>query len=136
MLCILAVFLPSFFMEGAARALFVPLSLAVGFAMLASYILSSTFVPVLSVWLLRHAHAARIPEAWSSRLRGRFRGMLERLVRARRMLVLGVSGRVRRDRRSSSAARLGTEIFPLVDAGEFRLRLRAPMARTSKRRNN
>ena len=36
MLCILAVFIPSFFMEGAARALFVPLSLAVGFAMVAS----------------------------------------------------------------------------------------------------
>ena len=54
MLCILAVFIPSFFMQGAARALFVPLSLAVGFAMVASYLLSSTFVPVLSVWLLRH----------------------------------------------------------------------------------
>ena len=60
MLCILAVFLPSFFMEGAARSLFVPLSLAVGFSMLASYILSSTFVPVMSVWLLRHCAAARI----------------------------------------------------------------------------
>ena len=48
MLCILAVFVPSFFMQGAARALFVPLALAVGFAMIASYILSSTFVPVVS----------------------------------------------------------------------------------------
>src|SRR5262249_6988238 len=56
MLCIRAVFLPSFFMQGAARALFVPLSLAVGFAMVTSYFLSSTFVPVLSVWLLRHWH--------------------------------------------------------------------------------
>ena len=44
---------PSFFMEGAARELFVPLSLAVGFSMIACYLLSSTFVPVLSVWLLR-----------------------------------------------------------------------------------
>src|SRR5207244_429303 len=58
MLCILAVFVPSFFMQGAARALFVPLSLAVGFAMVTSYFLSSTFVPVLSVWLLRHYHPA------------------------------------------------------------------------------
>src|SRR5204863_7115310 len=56
MLCILAVFLPSFFMQGAAQALFVPLALAVGFSMVTSYLLSSTFVPVLSVWLLRHAH--------------------------------------------------------------------------------
>ena len=56
MLCILAVFVPSFFMQGAPREMFAPLSLAVGFAMIASYILSSTFVPVLSVWLLRHRH--------------------------------------------------------------------------------
>jgi multidrug efflux pump subunit AcrB len=57
MLCIVAVFLPSFFMQGSARALFVPLSLAVGFAMITSYLLSSTFVPIVSVWLLRHQHA-------------------------------------------------------------------------------
>ena len=54
MLCILAVFIPAFFMQGAARNLFVPLALAVGFSMVASYLLSSTLVPVLSIWLLRH----------------------------------------------------------------------------------
>ena len=53
MLCILAVFLPSFFMEGAAREMFVPLSLAVGFAMVAAYLLSSTFVAIMAVWLFR-----------------------------------------------------------------------------------
>src|SRR5712692_8951539 len=53
MLCVLAVFIPSFFMTGVARQLFVPLSLAVGFAMLSSYLLSSTLVPVLSTWLMR-----------------------------------------------------------------------------------
>src|SRR6516165_3538588 len=56
MLCVLAVFIPSYFMQGAAQALFVPLSMAVGFAMVTSYLLSSTFVPVLSTWLLRHHH--------------------------------------------------------------------------------
>lgn len=55
MLCVLAVFIPSFFMVGAARALFVPLSLAVGFSMMGSYLLSSTFVPVMSVRLFRTA---------------------------------------------------------------------------------
>ena len=123
MLCILAVFLPSLFMEGAARSLFVPMSLAVGFAMLASYLLSSTFVPVVSVWLLRHAHPhdSEIVE----RMRGKFHGALEALMAWRWLLVSGylaacvacvllVGGR------------LGREIFPLVDAGEFRLRVRAP----------
>ncbi|HEU0008200.1 MAG TPA: efflux RND transporter permease subunit, partial [Verrucomicrobiae bacterium] len=53
MLCVLAVFVPSFFMEGAAKAMFIPLSLAVGFSMVASYLLASSFVPVLSVWIVR-----------------------------------------------------------------------------------
>src|SRR5437899_10725288 len=53
MLCVLSVFVPSFFMVGVDRQLFVPLSLAVGFAMLSSYVLSSTLVPVLSIWLIR-----------------------------------------------------------------------------------
>src|SRR6266851_3361710 len=56
MVSVLAVFIPSFFMVGAARALFVPISLAVGFSMLASYVLSNSLVPVLSVWLLRRHH--------------------------------------------------------------------------------
>src|ERR1700691_176582 len=81
MLCVLAVFLPAAFMEGAARELFVPLALAVGFSMVASYLLSSTFVPVLCVWLLKHhphaEHAAppgrfsfeRVKEAYGRLLR-------------------------------------------------------------------
>src|SRR5581483_3311209 len=37
MLSVVAVFVPSFFMTGVSQSLFVPLSLAVGFAMIASY---------------------------------------------------------------------------------------------------
>src|SRR5438309_6297314 len=58
MLCVLAVFIPSFFMTGVGRQLFVPLSLAVGFAMISSYVLSSTLVPVLSTWMLRTGHSS------------------------------------------------------------------------------
>lgn len=56
MLSVVSVFLPSFFMVGVTQSLFVPLSLAVGLAMFSSYILSGTFVPVMSAWLLK-AHA-------------------------------------------------------------------------------
>ena len=90
MLCVLAVFIPSFFMQGAAQALFVPLSLAVGFAMVASYLLSSTFVPVLSIWLLRHHH--HLGADGSTRRRSLFergRDAYGRAVGARRPLALG-----------------------------------------------
>src|SRR5882724_3102051 len=62
MLCVLSVFVPSFFMAGVARQLFVPLSIAVGFAMISSYVLSTTLVPVLATWMMREAkETAREP---------------------------------------------------------------------------
>src|SRR5205807_1150680 len=95
MLCILAVFLPSFFMQGAAQALFVPLSLAVGFAMVTSYLLSSTFVPVMSVWLLRHYRPAQqAGSGWFSfnRWRDRYANGLHWFLRFRWVLVAGYVG--------------------------------------------
>ncbi len=57
LLAILAVFAPSFVMNGIPRGMFLPLSLAVGFAMIASFLLSQTLVPVLANWLLKdHPH--------------------------------------------------------------------------------
>ena len=54
---------PSFFRQGAARALFVPLSLTVGFAMVTSYLLASTFVPVLSTWIITGGQDATVRPA-------------------------------------------------------------------------
>ena len=59
LLCILSVFVPAFIMADPLRSLFMPLTLAVGFAMISSYLLSSTFVPILCVGLLKHMGAWR-----------------------------------------------------------------------------
>ena len=80
MLCVLAVFVPSFFMVGVARSLFVPLSLAVGFAMAASYSLSSSLVPVLSTWILRDARPEHGKQAPSLLDRLRETGLYDRCV--------------------------------------------------------
>lgn len=127
MLCILAVFVPSFLMQGAARNLFVPLSLAVGFSMIASYVLSSTLVPVLSVWLLRHhGHAqTKSTRPLLFRITGIYPRLLRGLVALRWVLVPGyllataviVAG---------LGSTLGLEIFPSTGVAEFRLRFRAP----------
>jgi len=131
MLCILAVFIPSFLMKGAAQALFVPLSLAVGFAMVASYVLSSTFVPVMSVWLLRHQHpdAAR-KQRWFSmeRFQDGYAKVVGGLLRVRWLLLPGyvaVIGLLVAWWLADHPG-LGVEIFPKVDSGQFQLRLRAP----------
>ena len=53
-LCICIVFAPIAFLTGAARSLFVPMALAVVFAMLMSYVLSRTLVPTMVHYLLKH----------------------------------------------------------------------------------
>ena len=83
MLSILAVFVPSFFMSGVTGALFVPLSLAVGFAMLASYSLSSTLVPVLSAWLLREREEGDHGQSFFQRTQATYKQLAERLLRVR-----------------------------------------------------
>jgi multidrug efflux pump subunit AcrB len=59
LLCILAVFAPSILMQGIPKAMFLPLSLAIGFSMIASYSAAQTIVPVLCNWILdpsKYAH--------------------------------------------------------------------------------
>jgi multidrug efflux pump subunit AcrB len=128
MLCILAVFVPSFFMEGAARELFVPLSLAVGFAMIASYLLSSTFVPVLCVWLLkpiRETASGKQSRGLFERIQDGYESVVARVVHHRRVLVplyLAVSLGLA----VALYLSLGTAIFPPTDEGQFLLRMKAP----------
>jgi multidrug efflux pump subunit AcrB len=124
MLCVLAIFIPALFMVGAARALFLPLSLAVGFSMFASFILSSTLVPILSVWILRSHATVRQAPAFV-RFRSRYAQASAALVQWRWLLLavyLLCAGAVI----ALLSGRVGTEIFPRVDAGQLQLRLRAP----------
>src|SRR5262249_31268725 len=121
MLCILAVFVPSFFMTGVARQLFVPLSLAVAFAMAASYLLSSSLVPVFSTWLMRQAHPGE-----EARLRAFYQRYLRGVLRARWPLVLGYLA-VSIGLPFVLLPRIGTEIFPDTNPELYRIRLRAPV---------
>ncbi len=57
--CILAVFAPALTMKGIPGALFLPLAMAIGFSMIASYLLAQTFVPIMANWLMKtHHHPA------------------------------------------------------------------------------
>jgi multidrug efflux pump subunit AcrB len=131
MLCILAVFLPAAFMEGAARDLFVPLSLAVGFSMVASYFLSSTFVPVLCVWLLKHQHhehSSKPPGRFSfERFKTAYGGVLRGGVLKWRWVLLPTYLTVAAAVVGLIGPQCGTEIFPNVDSGQFQIRLKAPV---------
>src|SRR5882724_2493755 len=129
MLCILSMFVPTLFMTGAGKAMFLPLSLAVGFSMIASYLLSSSLVPILSVWFLRGHEKApgdqSKKESSFARFRKRYAGLTTNIVRIR-WLVLAVYLVLAGLIIILIGRQLGTEIFPRVDAGQLQLRLRAP----------
>jgi multidrug efflux pump subunit AcrB len=137
MLCILAVFLPSFLMEGAARSLFVPLSISVGFALITALVLSITFLPVLSIWILKlprlPSNGELTPAAnGENRLLSfaRFRrGYLKvvQMALARHWLVLGGYAVVVALVLAVCGLKVGQEISPQVDAGQFQMRLKAPV---------
>jgi CzcA family heavy metal efflux pump len=137
-LCICVVFLPIFFLTGVAKFLFTPLAMAVIFAMLASYFLSRTVVPTFVHHLLRHQP---VPDEhgtggdWIWRVHMRFNRHFERF----RDFYLGRLGWCLAHRKLTAALMglliacsvamvpfLGRDFFPLVDAGQFRLHVRAP----------
>ena len=131
------VFTPMFLLSGVAKFLFVPLGEAVIFAMLASYLLSRTVVPMMAKYLLRHDTPntaqsrnpfvriqVRFEEAFEH-LRARYHGVLERCLHHRRaFLVAFFSACV--GSLLLIVPWLGRDFFPTIDSGSFNLHLRAP----------
>jgi len=137
-LSICIVFAPMFLLSGVARYLFLPLSEAVVFAMLASYLLSRTIVPTMAKYLLRHEKSHSLStsrnifvrlqqkfEAAFERMREGYRNLLERCLDHRRAFLVAFFGAC-----LGSLALivpwLGQDFFPTVDAGSFKLHMRAP----------
>ena len=126
MLCVLSVFVPSFFMTGVAKSLFVPLALSVGFAMAASYFLSSSLVPIMSTWILREpAHQERAGKSMLTDLRDQLGNILGKLMGHRKVVLL-VYLAITFGVILLLGPLMGREIFPTVSAGQFQLRFRAP----------
>ena len=129
MLSVMAVFIPSFFMTGVAQSLFLPLSLAVGFAIGASYLLSSSLVPVLANWMLKAKSKEEAgwgnQESSFDRFRHRFERVLERIMRVP-ALLLTAYGVVALLVLLLVTPRIAEEIFPSAASTQFRLRIDAP----------
>jgi multidrug efflux pump subunit AcrB len=132
-ICICIVFVPVAFITGAARSLFVPLALAVVFAMLTSYFLSRTLVPTMMRFLMKHEHHDSAPTSLAGRffagfergfdsLRMFYGGWLAWALEHRRTVIVGflafVTGSV------SLFPLLGRDFFPTVDAGLIKLHVR------------
>jgi len=103
------------------------LSLAVGFSMGASYLLSSSLVPVLANWIMKQEkhEAGHSNEARIDRFRKRFQGILERIMEFPKLL-LGAYAIVAVLIIMLVGPKLAEEIFPSSASTQFRLRIDAP----------
>jgi multidrug efflux pump subunit AcrB len=151
LLCICIAFVPMFFLPGVAGYLFAPMAMAVVFAMISSFVLSRTLVPVMANRLLtRRAqrHAVDVMRAHDSevdvpktrnpfilfqhafergfeKVHGGYRGVLVLALQNRRVFIAGFLGFVVAS--FGLALLLGHNFFPSVDSGAMYLHVRAPL---------
>jgi multidrug efflux pump subunit AcrB len=149
--CILAVFAPAFTMGGIPGSLFLPLALAIGFSMIVSYFLAQTFVPVMANWLMKVHKVKAVPvmaavgaeageekeklllqphgkdgkPSFFDKIRTRFIGFIDRIMPFRKPIVMAYLVL------TTGAAllllqRIGKDVLPKVNGGQFQVRLRAP----------
>ena len=145
-LSICIVFVPVVLLTGAAKYLFVPLAMAVVFAMLASYFLSRTLVPTMVHYMLgpevpiyaageggHAAHVEGLNWVWRvhfrfnhhfERFRERYREVLEWSLHHRKYVMILFLGMVVGS--GFLVLIIGEDFFPYVDSGQMRLHVRAP----------
>ncbi len=151
LLCICTAFVPMFFLPGVSGFLFAPMAMAVVFAMISSFVLSRTLVPVMANYLLAehgsthnvdvmrsHDAETGVPrtrnllvrfqhgfERQFEKVRGVYRDLLILALGNRRAFVIGfmvfVLGSM------GLSVFLGRNFFPPVDSGEIYMHVRAPI---------
>jgi multidrug efflux pump subunit AcrB len=139
-LAISCVFTSVVFLDGPAKYLFTPLGLAVVFAMLASYGLSRTLTPITIGLLLkneRHGTEDGAPKGIFARISAAFERGFERLRQGysellttllRRRFIVPIAAVLILGLGAVMMEFVGRDFFPLIDAGQIQLHVRAPPA--------
>jgi len=139
LLCICIVFVPMFSLPGVSGYLFVPMAASVVYALIASFILSRTLVPTMSMYLLRPHDAEHHELKQGNKLkrmqvrfenvfadfREGYRNLLALAMTRRRAFVAGFLGLVLVS--FALVPFLGSDFFPMVDAGQITLHVRTPI---------
>jgi len=140
----IVVFLPTVFLEGQSRLLFIPLTFTISFSLFASFLVSRTVTPLLCYHWLRGDHEAARREpgkrgalgallhrvfAWAGRVLDRMDALYQRrlnwALEHRKTLIGGILVGL-----ASALAVLplvGTEFFPESDESQFLVQVRAPV---------
>lgn len=129
LLCILAVLTPAFIMTGIPKDMFMPLSMAVAFAMIASFIASQTLVPILANWMMKTKHnvEANTPKkrAFFEKFRVNYSYRMRKwaprslFLFSMYMLLCGAIIVI-------LLQAVGTDVMPVSNSGDFQIRIQAP----------
>jgi CzcA family heavy metal efflux pump len=132
----IAVFFPVVFLSGIAQRLFVPMALTIIFALGASYFVSMTIDPLLSLRLLRSG-SGKAPEGpgpvarflrWSEALMdgidAGYQAGLEWTIRRAGLVLMAIA--VIFVISVLAARGIGSEFFPATDESQFSIQFRAP----------
>ena len=129
------VFFSVLLLEGPTRYLFLPLGLAVGISVMASYLLSRTLVPTLIRYLLPAELGSSSGRGFLARVHAKVESHFERLVET---YVAQLGAALRRPSRilvafafalligASLLPWVGRDFFPKIDSGQIRMHITAP----------
>ena len=140
----IVVFLPTVFLEGQSRLLFIPLTFTISFSLFASFLVSRTVTPLLCYHWLRGEHEAQ-PEgrrrtgwlkarldrvfAWSGSVLDRMDAFYQRQLNwaldHRKTLIAGIL--VMLASALTVLPLVGSEFFPESDESQFLIQVRAPV---------
>jgi CzcA family heavy metal efflux pump len=139
------VFLPTVFLEGQIKLLFIPLTFTISISLFASFLVSRTVTPLLALKVLKpekpiDPHARRIRDRvfrFSHRffdgMEIRYQRLLEWALRHRSLVVSAVAVAFVGSLFLVAAPYvglkplIGTEFFPATDEGQFRVNVKAPI---------
>jgi len=127
----IVVFFPVVFLVGAAKLLFVPLTLTISLALVASFWISRTVTPLLAAKLLSEHHQrptgrlARGAERFFEHLDDLYQTAISWALRHRRTVIVGTlvifAGSL------LLVPLIGSEFFPVTDESQFRMIVKAPV---------
>ena len=121
-LIILVVYLPIFSLRGIEGKMFIPMAQTVAFSLIGAFVLSLTYVPMMSAWVLRPHSKPSLPDRVLAKVELRFKAMLAKALGFPKLLIASIALLF-----CSSLVvmiGLGGEFIPALEEGDFAIETR------------
>lgn len=123
-LIILVVYLPIFSLQGIEGKMFKPMAQTVSFALIGAFILSLTYVPMMSAWILKipKGNKMNFADKWEHFLQGVYKKFLLRVIHKPRVIL--ASALLLFIPALWMGSGMGAEFIPTLEEGDFAVETR------------